>query len=127
MSLIVFKILERSNILLCNFSFLRSKNLYSSLKSSLTSWSVFTSNGNTFLHLPNTSILLALTSISPVDILGFLLALSTTFPSICIQLSVVKAFAFSSRSLFSLLIKICVIPNSSLKSMNNIPPRSLIF
>ena len=109
MSLNVFKIFERNNIESCSFLFLKSKNLYSNLKSSLTSWSVFTSNGNTFLHFPNTSIFSATTSISPVAILGFLLLLSTTLPQMCIQLSVVNSFACSCN--FSSFITICVIPN----------------
>ena len=51
-----FMIFERNKILLCNLSFLKSKNLYSSLKSSFASISELISKGKTFLHFPNTSI-----------------------------------------------------------------------
>ena len=124
-SLKVFSIFERSKILLCNFSFLKSRKRYSNLKSSLTSWLLFISKGNTFLHFPKISTWLATTSISPVGILLFLLLLSTTFPFMWIQLSVFHSFA--SCCIFSSFITICVIPNSSLKSINIIPPKFLIF
>ena len=78
-----------------------------------------------FLHFPSTSIFSAITSISPVFMFLFLLLLSTTFPSTCIQLSVVNSFACSCN--FSSFIIICVIPNSSLRSINSIPPRFLFF
>ena len=99
---------------LCIFSFLKSKNLYSSLKSSLTDdisiFSEFTSKGNTFLHFPSTSMFSACISISPVGILEFLLLLSATRPFTEITHSVTKSFACSCSSSFSDII-ICVIPN----------------
>ena len=103
--------------------FLKSKNLYSSLKSSLASpvFSEFISNGKTFLHLPNISISFASISISPVGILLFLLALSITVPVTPIALSVTISFKSISADTTT-----CVIPSSSLKSINFIAPRFLI-
>ena len=114
-------------MVLCNLSFLKSKNLYSKRKSSLASpvFSELTSKGNTFLHFPKTFISSAFISISPVGILVFLLLLSTTFPLTLITHSVTKSFAkFISSSLS--LITICVIPNWSRKSINFIEPKFLI-
>ena len=115
---------------LCILSFLKSKYLYSSLKSSLTEdisiFSEFTSKGSTLLHFPSIVIFVACSSISPVGILLFLLLLSETTPSTDITHSVTR-FSASSCKLLSSPIIICVIPNWSLKSINFIAPKFLIL
>ena len=79
-------------MLLCILLLRKSKNLYSSLKSSLASpvFSEFISKGNVDSHSPNKTTFFASISISPVGIFAFLLDLSTTVPSTEITHSVHK-------------------------------------
>ena len=116
-------------MLLCILLLRKSKNLYSSLKSSLTAsisaFSEFISKGNVDSHSPNKTTFFASISISPVWIFAFLLDLSTTVPSTEITHSVHKLAICAFNS--SLDTTIWVIPYWSLKSIKVIPPRFLIL
>lgn len=100
-----------NSMLLCNFSDLKSKNLYCSLKSSLISFSLFTSNGKFLTLLPKTSIFSITISISPVGRFSFIvsLLLSLTTPSTD-TVDSVGILEISSTSLPVPDVTACVIP-----------------